>query len=331
MFDNVLKKWFQKRAQESPFERDQISFKEEFRILEDLDMERSSAKVVDFFLVKNNLPLEEYKVNIQNVDVKSYAENSAWFDGSANGLIVGPDDSYPIKVNLTNGNIWTVSLLEQKTSQAPPSPSYIESPVRNIVERYRKKKYLPDKPPKPFTKKPTLRTPEILGRPRLRAKQAQEQTYLVHVPDYEPATFRASSPEGALSKYLKSWYSKNKVLYFEDEEYLNWVSVGALIKKLKERGLERYVTTEFSTVPYVLGLSFDKAKKRIEELGLSVGELTHATLPGMGNVVKQIPHADKDVPRGSTVKIKLGGHQNDLLGLRKLVNDLSRPQIGRKA
>ena len=331
MLDNVLKKWFQKRAQESPFERDQISFKEEFRILEDLDMERSAAKVVDFFLVKNNLPLAEYKVVIQNVDVKSYAENSAWFDGSANGLILGPNASYPIKVNLTNGDIWTVSLSEQKTSQAPPSPSYIESPVRDIVERYRKKKYLPDEPPKPFTKKPTLRTPEILGRPRLRAKCAQEQTYLVHVPDYEPATFRASSPGGALLKYLRSWYSKRKVLYFEDEEYLDWVSIGALAKKLTERGLDRYVTTEFSTVPYVLGLSFDKAKKRIEDLGLTFGELSHETLTGMGKVIEQIPHADKDVPRGSTVKIKLGGHQSDLLVLKKLVNALSRPQIGRKA
>lgn len=46
-----------------------------------------------------------------------------------------------------------------------PSPTYIQDPVRRIVERYRRKKYLEDKPAKPFRKKPTLRTEEIIGFP----------------------------------------------------------------------------------------------------------------------------------------------------------------------
>ena len=55
--------------------------------------------------------------------------------------------------------------LLEKLSYGPTGPTYVESPVRQIVERYRKKKYLKDKPPKPFRKKPTLRTEEILGFP----------------------------------------------------------------------------------------------------------------------------------------------------------------------
>lgn len=45
------------------------------------------------------------------------------------------------------------------------SPGYVDDTVRRIVERYRKKKYLKDKPPAPFKKKPSLRTKEILGQP----------------------------------------------------------------------------------------------------------------------------------------------------------------------
>ena len=334
MISNIVKRWQQKHAQENLFKRDQISFKEEFRILEELDMERSSAKMVDFFLVKNDLDLAEYKVKIQNVAVKSYADNSAWYDGSANGIIIGPEGQYPIRINLTNGDIWTVSLLEQKISQVSPDPSYIQSPVRELVEDYRNKKYLPDQPAKPFRKKPTLRTPEILGRPRLK-RTAQARSYLVHVLEYEPFTVWASSPEGALSKYLNTLLAKAResttgepAVYHEEELYYSEKELSGLIEKLKLRGLENYVSEEFGTVPYLIGRTFDQSKKLIEDQGLVVEELAHETLPGMGTVIEQIPYSDKDVPKGTAVKIKLGHSRFEIISLKKLALELNRVNFG---
>lgn len=48
-------------------------------------------------------------------------------------------------------------------SSSQTAPSYVQDTVRRIVERYRKRKYLKDKPADPFRKKPTLQTEDLLG------------------------------------------------------------------------------------------------------------------------------------------------------------------------
>jgi len=58
-----------------------------------------------------------------------------------------------------------LTYLLQKFALYSPGPTYVESPVRQIVERYRKKKYLKDKPAAPFRKKPIMRTKELIGFP----------------------------------------------------------------------------------------------------------------------------------------------------------------------
>jgi len=155
-----------------PFSREQISFKEKFRILEEIDMQHATEKIVDFFIRRNGEDPEDFKVKVVNVEPLLFDEDYGWHTAIAEGIIQDEDRDFPFTVHLLEDDVWTVTLEPiglaarslEKISLAP-SPSYIESPVRRIVERYRRKKYLEDKPPKPFRKKPTLQIKEILGFP----------------------------------------------------------------------------------------------------------------------------------------------------------------------
>lgn len=151
-----------------PFSREQVSFKEKFRITESIDMIRATEKIVNSFIERSGEKPEKYKVEVQSSEPLLFADDYDWYEAIAQGVIQSSEENFPFTVNLTEGEIWTITLDTPSLKvegYSTTSPSYIQSPVREIVERYRKKKYLEDKPAKPFTKKPTLRTEELLGFP----------------------------------------------------------------------------------------------------------------------------------------------------------------------
>jgi len=162
-----LKHLIQKVALSDSFSRDQISFKEKFRITESIDMVRACQEILDFFITRNGEDPKDYKVEITTTEPLLFADDYDWHEAIANGALHGPEEDLPFIINLTEGEVWTVTLEDAlpKKAFAAPSPSYIQSPVREIVERYRKKKYLEDKPAKPFRKKPTLQIEELIGFP----------------------------------------------------------------------------------------------------------------------------------------------------------------------
>lgn len=93
-----------------PFSREQISFKEKFRIDEDLDMQRASEKIVDFFIKRNGEDPDNYDVTVVRVSPDLYDEDYGWHSGTAQGIIRGEKESFPFTVNLTDGEVWTVTL-----------------------------------------------------------------------------------------------------------------------------------------------------------------------------------------------------------------------------
>ena len=93
-----------------PFTREQISFKEKFRIPEALEMTRAAEKMVNYFLKANNKNPDDFNVKIQEVDSLLFDEEYEWFDAVAKGYIQGVEESFPVTINLTQGDTWTVTL-----------------------------------------------------------------------------------------------------------------------------------------------------------------------------------------------------------------------------
>ena len=150
----------------------QLSFRESFRIVESIDMERAAKKIIEYFLIKNEKTLADSEIKIFETEALLFEDDYSWYEAMAKGEIKTPSGTYFVTVNLTDGDIWTVTLDSQRRqSFNTPSPSYVESPVRQIVERYRRKKYLKSKPAKPFRKKPTLVQEDLLGFPPFKERK----------------------------------------------------------------------------------------------------------------------------------------------------------------
>lgn len=105
-----LKRLIQKMAVIGPFTREQISFKEKFRIPEALEMTRAAEKMVGFFLEKNDKDPEDYDIKIQEVEPLLFDEDYEWFDAVAKGYIQGEREAFPVTINLTQGETWTITL-----------------------------------------------------------------------------------------------------------------------------------------------------------------------------------------------------------------------------
>ena len=108
----IVQRYLKKIAQ-STFPRNQISYKDKFRITEEIDMQRASEKIVDAFIESNGNKIPDYHFIFEEAEPTLFDDDYTWFEGNAQGYIKGPENNYPVKVNLTQGDIWTVTLYER--------------------------------------------------------------------------------------------------------------------------------------------------------------------------------------------------------------------------
>lgn len=114
MMENIVKRHLlRKFAQKDDFIRDQISFKEKFRITEQVDMERASKEIINNFILRNSKKPSNYKFVFEDAEPLLFDDDYTWFAAEAVGFIQSFDENYPVKINLTDGEIWTVTLYER--------------------------------------------------------------------------------------------------------------------------------------------------------------------------------------------------------------------------
>jgi len=92
------------------FSREQISFKDHIRIIENLDMEHATERMLDSFISRNGEDPRDYQIEIARVEPVLFDENYEWNEAIAQGILSGEGQEFPFTVHLTDGDIWTVTL-----------------------------------------------------------------------------------------------------------------------------------------------------------------------------------------------------------------------------